>query len=353
MKSTKEKFILMPREKPEESIEEKKLRERLEKKYRLKEQYEENKKVMSITGQIKVFIDEGSLIEKGKVGYYDINKKKRYFPEYEEFLEYFIEKYKNNKEFYDKKYEQGFTEIMIVPFGMSLKEMAELVGKALIKKHKQAGLINTNGDKLDLNEENPVYMNDELKAEPDKTGDLVNYPKRYDKKNHEGKTKSEILEEQGEEVFAGYEAVLMQNLTEIPAKGDEKEIGGRQQIEAGKSAKKYLEMLETEEQYKGESGMTMETFISKFLKELIIKGVVICDIARAGKASINIAGYNKSSDFVCFGYWNRNNSQLNLNSNNTNNSNENNGGWVVMRIYIFYNDLIQPPSIFPISNNRA
>ena len=165
-----EKFPIEKFKKPE------RVQTELEKIFELKRRFMENKKVLVETGLIEPLPD-------GQLGFYDISGKERPAPTYEEFAKYFESKYNERPEFFEKKREQGFTELRIIPFGLPLKHF-KLCAEVLIKqKHKEGKLLGTDGTKLELNEEEPVFLSDEYACKDDQegadvTGDLIYYPKK-------------------------------------------------------------------------------------------------------------------------------------------------------------------------------
>ena len=274
----------------------------MEKRFELKRFYEENVNVLSETGLIEI-------LSNGREGFIDITGKERPIPKYEEFAEYVTEKYSERKEFFDRKREQGFTEIRIIPFGLPLKHF-KLCAEELIKRKYQEGkLLGTDGTKIELNEEEPVFIAEEYKCAEneqgaDVSGELVYYPKKYDKKNHGGKTKQEILNEQEkEDRFTGWEFQFVEDLPDLPGKGKGKVVNGRKQIEAGLSPEEYLKMQETDGQYEGERGQTAEAELTEFIYNLKAHDRVIDDWEGGGKGSWNISGYFKSSGLVCLSGW--------------------------------------------------
>ena len=87
---------------------------------------------------------------------------------------------------------------------------------------------------LDLDENQPVWVWDKYQ-EADVNGNLIYQPKELSE-NHQGKTKQEILGEQG-----GWRIVLMEDMPNIPRENPETK-GGRTQIDVkGSSIKKYME----------------------------------------------------------------------------------------------------------------
>ncbi len=138
-----------------------------------------------------------------------------------------------NLEIIKEKSAQGFTKMLIVPFGYDLKTM---VGKfkEKVRELDQAGLnpdgssnpdkgiFGAGGEKVYFNREDngyPVYI---------WTGwdesQLVYYPKQYDQKKHGGMNKDESIKING-----AWKICFVEDMPVIPKEG--KEIGGRKQID--------------------------------------------------------------------------------------------------------------------------
>jgi hypothetical protein len=60
---------------------------------------------------------------------------------------------------------------------------------------------------------------------------------------------------------------LVESLPIMPKQGQGKTLGGRRQLEIGSSTSEYLQTLQVEP-YRGETGKTLEDFITKFLTHL-------------------------------------------------------------------------------------
>ncbi len=269
-----------------------KIKDKKEKLIELKEQYEDQIETLKKIGLIEQ-------LPNGEMGFYDINDKPRRIPTYEEILE----RVEAKKEFVEKKKEQGFTQLLLVPFGMKLSDMAEKAKELILKKHRQGKLKGTNGDELELNEDQPFWLAEEYKGGEVDIGedsDLVYFPEKYDQENHGGKTKKEIIENTD-----GWDIMFIENLPDLPAEGKGKEVGGRKQLEANQTPNQYLEKMKKEEQYQGESGMTPEAELTYFMHYLQKNNQVIDDWQGSGKVNWNLGGYLKSAGGVCCSFWSR------------------------------------------------
>ncbi len=260
-----------------------------EKIFELKEQYEDQIETLKQNGLIKE-------LPSGEMGFVDIKDQLRPIPSYDDILK----KVEAKKELLEKKKEQGFTQFLIVPFGMKLSDMIEKAKELILKKYEEGNLKGTNGNYIGIDDDNPVYMNGDYKeGNADISGDLVYFPEKYDQENHGGKTKKEILKETD-----GWDIMFIEDMPDLPAEGKGKTIGNRKQLEANESPNEYLEKMQKEEQYKGESGMTPEGELTYFMHYLQRNNKVIDDFEGSGKVNLNLGGYLKTSGGVCLSFWN-------------------------------------------------
>ncbi len=209
-----------------------------------------------------------------------------------------------------QKIDQGFTRLLIVPFGFSLDTLRGKTVK-LIKKHKKANkLFAEDGSSLELDEKKPLWALGQYNN-ADKSGDLVYYPEQFDKENHGGKTKRDLLSSVAS--FPGYHILLIQEDQTIQRGGEGAIKEGRNQIGTGKSPNDYLELFKTDESYSKELGLTPEDWLTLFATNLNQKNKVINDW-ESDKDSINylVGSYFPDFDSVPGAYWSRGYEQARL-----------------------------------------
>jgi hypothetical protein len=164
-----------------------------------------------------------------------------------------------------------------------------------------------------VNDEKQVWVWDTLRNVID-TDNLVYFPREYSD-NHEGKTKSEVIDDANICAFPGWSVGLVESLPFIPEQGKGKKLGGRRQLETGSSPRDFLQTLQTEE-YQGETGKTIEDFIIEFLIRLETTNEISND--RYDNNSLWLLGqYIKyvervKSDLVPTGWWHRDFGRLRL-----------------------------------------
>jgi len=248
------------------------------------------------------------------------------------------------RETLETKYDQGFTKLLLVPFGMSLDALRETFKQFLIKYKKSHS-------SFDLDISDPfctwsTYQGADIGDFPA----LVYYPQFFAWEGHGGKTKAQMLEEQvkgrwapasaGVEVekelgTPGWTVHLLQpsNLDDqdmetpigfspIPRQGKgtpQGKLTSRPPLEAGQSPSEYLSILQKAREdedspYHGETGMTPEDWITAFMIHLSETGQPLDDYLNGTESISYLTGafFRWSSvDVPCI-YWYCNNRQANL-----------------------------------------
>ena len=245
------------------------------------------------------------------------------------------------RETLETKHDQGFTKLLLVPFGMSLDSLRETLKQFLIK-HKEFH------SSFDLNDHQPLLAWSEYYgADIGNSPKLVYYPQSFTKKGHGGKTKMEILKEQAKgrwtPAFAGvagekglrtpgWTVHLLQpsnpsnphspGFAPIPRQGQGTPQGDlilRHPLEANKTPIEYLSILQKAQEdedspYHGETGMTPEDWITAFMIHLSETGQPLDDYLNGTESISYLTGafFRWSSvDVPCI-YWYCNNRQANL-----------------------------------------
>ena len=196
------------------------------------------------------------------------------------------------REILKTKHDQGFTKLLLVPFGMSLDALQETLKQFLLEHKKNNPTFN-----FDTNE--PLWVWEEYQgADIGDSPKLVYYPQSFTKEGHGGKTKMEILREQedNQHSFPGWTVHLFQpshpsnphspGFAPIPRKGQRTPQGDlvpRPPLEAGKSPNKYLSIFQKAREdedspYHGETGMTPEVWITAFMIHLSETGKPLDDV---------------------------------------------------------------------------
>lgn len=264
----------------------------------LKKQYESQREILERVGIL-------GKLSTNEIGIKGIDNKEYAFPQYPEI----IEGMKEDKEILKIKIEQGFNQLLIAPFGMKLNDLIEKYKWLILKHYRERKLLATKGEffdfnkHLELNESEPVwahavYNNAEIKRR------LVYFPKEYSK-NHQGKTKQEILNQ----TKNGFNILFIENLPNIPREDEGKKIKSRKQLEAGRFPNHYLEILKTDPQYQNETGTTPEEWITYAIKHLEQTNQVIDDYEGRGSRSFQLGAFFPAAayygGFVPRAHWDR------------------------------------------------
>ena len=225
------------------------------------------------------------------------------------------------KEFLEIKADQGFTKLLLVPFGMSLDAMI-LKFKAHLLEYKKGHAA------FALDENQPVWVWEDGYNGADANGTLVYNPISFDA-SHTGATKTEMLarQEVDNDTVAGWRVLLLQGdenskgYKGIPRDGQGRTEGTRiprQDIEAGKTPRAYLadQLAASGEQgsaYRNESGITPEEWIVMFMAHLEETGKPMDNYQNGADSIAYLTGaYFTASGDVPSAYWHRDARQANV-----------------------------------------
>ena len=259
----------------------------------LKEQYESQKNILERLGILKK-------LSSGADGLLGIDNKEYGLPSYAEISR----SLRQSREWLKTKTEQGFNQLLIVPFGLSLDDLIEKCRQVILRHHQAGQLLAAKenpadpDEPLELDESQPFSFWDDYQN-ADINGKLVYFPEEFSQ-NHRGKTKKEVLKKQG-----GWTVLLLENLPNLPRRGQGKEIKGRKQLEADQTPNQYLETLKTGASYENETGMTPEEQIIYAIKHLEQTNQVIDDYQGKGSASFQMGAYFPADGAVPIVYWYR------------------------------------------------
>jgi hypothetical protein len=153
-----------------------------------------------------------------------------------------------------KKLRQGFDTLLLVPFGVRLERLIDAWRMGLRRNVNRVPELRT----LDWGE--PVWVWNQYERE------ALAYGVQRFSSRHGGRTKEEILQKEER----GWELLLVEGFTEIPRAGQGLTVGGRPQLECGRSPEGSLASLPT-----GEVGWTPEAYIIRFLDAVERGGTVL------------------------------------------------------------------------------
>ncbi|KKU31079.1 MAG: hypothetical protein UX57_C0008G0040 [Candidatus Uhrbacteria bacterium GW2011_GWE2_46_68] len=238
------------------------------------------------------------------------------------------------------KHDQGFTKLLLVPFGMSLDALQETL-KQFLLKHKKKNLS------FDLDTNEPIWLCEDYQgADIGDSPNLVYEPQSFTKEGHGRKTKAQILEKQskgqwipapvgvsGEKGLGtpGWTVHLLQpsdpsdpyspGFAPIPKEGQRTSQGDlvpRPPLEAGKTPNEYLSILQNaqgdkDSPYHGETGMTPEDWIMAFMIHLSETGKPMDDWENGTESRSYLTGaFFRYSLGVSFAYWHLDSRQARL-----------------------------------------
>jgi MoxR-like ATPase len=226
-----------------------------------------------------------------------------------------------NLEVYQTKLEQGFSQLLLVPFGLSLDKLTETYGEALKRAHAAGKLCSSDGEKLELDTDLPVWVWDGIEGK-DKSGELVYFPGVFstDPDEHHGRTKVEVMGE-----GKTWQVLLVEDIEDIPADGTAVETVGRTPLTAGRSAEDYLADLRALVQYQHESGLTPEAWLTLALTRLAQNNQALDDWQGAGKSDRLIGSWLPGSGSVPVAFWDRGDRQAFLDRDNSDRANSYDG----------------------------
>ena len=289
------------------------------------EQYEKQVAILQRLGVLKT-------LKSGEIGVEGVDSKEYPLPTFEQIAK----KIEIQKEIIEKKQDQGFTRLLLVPFGAKLEELTEAYKKSILEHHKQGKLFTAKKDindrneqlvPLELDENNPLYVWDGYKN-ADAEGKLVYWPQEFSE-NHGGMTKQEVLKGQEEaqklvkqKLMTGWDVIFVEENPNIPRQNKAKTVGDRTQLDTGgwaiqqymkggekvPSPEEYLKGLNKESQesggmYQYEKGMTPEDQLMYAITYLEEHDQIIDDYNGNGSLSYQIGAYFPASGGVPSAYW--------------------------------------------------
>ena len=271
---------------------------------KIKEQWGSQVKILSKLGILETFPDSKQLGIRG------IDGKEYPVPRPEEIQA----RLEANREMVLAKMEQGFTKIVMVPFGYPLDSLSDKYKKTILRHHKEGKLLATKekptdpDEPLALDENEPLWRWEEGYSHADTEDKLVYSPTEFSR-SHAGKTKKELLVSDSSNAW---QILLLEDMPNIPREGKGQEIGGRHQLETNKSSTEYLRLLQTKSEYKGESGLIPEADLMYAITHLEETNQVTNDYSGKGSLSFQIGAYFPSSGLVPYSSWYRDIRQANL-----------------------------------------
>lgn len=213
-----------------------------------------------------------------------------------------LEKLRANSEQLDKKASQGFTKLLVVPFGLDLQTLIEKYKQVLLKHHQNNTLLDSEGKALELDTNQPVCTWDGYQNEP-----LVYFPQQFDQNNHQGQTKDQL---------EPWQILLVEDMIDLPKAGEGKTINQRKQLEANQTPHSYLEQILAQQ----EQGLTPESWLLLAITYLEEQNKQIDDWQGKGKLSYLPGAYFPKEAYVPVACWGRGDRQACLYGDSAGNS---------------------------------
>jgi hypothetical protein len=243
-----------------------------------------------------------------RIGVIGIDGKEFPIPTQEKVAELFA----HNRELVGRKVPQGFDRLELTPMAIPMPLLIDRMKAAILKHAAEGNIYQTRHSPSDpsipvrVNTEKHVWIWETLRQALD-TDELVYFPQEYSG-NHQGQTKLEAVDNARICAVPGWSVGLVESLRVMPRQGRGKTLAGRRQLEIGSSPREYLRTLQTQD-YQGETGKTLEDFITNFLAHLETTNEVSND--RYDDNALWLLGqYVKyveplRSDLVPTGWWHR------------------------------------------------
>ena len=181
----------------------------------------------------------------------------------------------------EEKRAQGFTRLLLTPIAMPLPRLIDHVNAYVNKRSEQGPIIRTKRDHgdpdvaVEPSSKEPVWIWERVGRALD-TPEVVYFPTAYEKQDHGGQSKDEVVHDPRRCVVPGWSVGLVEDIPIMPRKGGGEVVGGRRQLEAGSTPRDYLETL-LSPPYRRETGWTMEDMLTHFLTVLHATGQVSHD----------------------------------------------------------------------------
>jgi len=193
-----------------------------------------------------------------------------------------------NRELVERKVPQGFERLALTPIAAPLPLLIDRMREAILRHAGEGNIFRTRRSPSDpfvpvrVNPEKTVWVWETLRQAFD-TDRLVYFPQehpghRKGEAEYQGQTKSEAINNKNICAIPGWSVGLKESTPIMPGPGEGTTRAGRKQLEIGSSPREYLRTLQ-EPAYAGETGTTLEDFITAFLTRLETTGEVSNDIS--------------------------------------------------------------------------
>ncbi len=220
--------------------------------------------------------------------------------------------FNRNQELVDRKIHQGFTELHMTPLAMAGSILMDRA-KAVIGEHAAAGKIfrtkkssNAPDIPVSVNKKEQIWIWERVRNALD-TPAVVYFPQIHLQTAHQGYNKAVVIHDTRYCAVPGWSVGLIEPMPVLPQPGEGKVIGGRKQLECYHTPRDYLQTLNSPA-YQGETGWTLEDFLTCFITRLETTNQVSHD--RFDSNALWLVGMylpdlKKTPNIVPVGYWSR------------------------------------------------
>ena len=177
-----------------------------------------------------------------------------------------------NKKLVDRKMRLGFTQLQLTPIAMSVSQLMDRAKTAILNHAAAEKIIRTKQKSTDadipvrVNTQDPIWIWERVRRALD-TLEIVYFPQVYSKDDHRGLSKQKAMRSPRLCAVPGWSVGLIEPIPIMPKQGEGKVMGGRKQLEAYSCPREYLQTLTTPA-YEGETGWTLEDFLTHFITQL-------------------------------------------------------------------------------------
>lgn len=221
--------------------------------------------------QIQLLFDAGILSKDGQGGFITGVDGKRYPPpSFDAMRRELTRRQPELKE----KIEQGFDRLLLVPFGMDVRTLADKCGEFMVRKNEEYIAKNPHitlpGFHSDLlNTHMPIKFVKQM-GELGTITTLLYDPVVFGERNM-AKTKQQKLKELASSAFPGWQVVL---ISKTGVTGTVEARGRKNMEHRGKNPDTCLKLLHEDEIYKGEEGMYIEDYLTRLITEVQLAGMI-------------------------------------------------------------------------------
>jgi len=224
------------------------------------------------------------LLGSGSAGIIGIDGREYPLPSCEKVAAFFD----RNRELVERKVSQGFDRLALTPIAMPMPLLIDRMREAILRHAGEGTIFRTRRSPSDpfvpvrVNPEKTVWVWETLRQAFD-TNRLVYFPqedhsRQKGQPEYRGQTKSEAINNKNICAIPGWSVGLIESTPIMPGPGGGTTRAGRKQLEIGLSPREYFRTLQGEA-YKGETGTTLEDFITEFLTRLETTNEVSNDIS--------------------------------------------------------------------------